>query len=211
MKEYRIEERINKNEETNEILYISGLVDVISFLMSELKSFLEKEKRYFGLAKSYMNSIDGALGRAYEKIGESDIEVFEKILYVFKPLIIIEFNRLKQKGLSSGDSVICLTRKLLEIILEYQEDHPLEKEIKTLKKLIDRYYDNIRNKAKLDNLYNYSNNIRLGIENQWVGKYGAYSLNLDPSIRPKEEFTGDNIKLEEQDNTITEITWIGEQ
>lgn len=209
------ENRVNKSNSIDETLYISGLIDMLEFLMLELKGFLKDEGRFFGLAKSYMNSIDEANKKINNgRFSEGEIDVFEKILFLYKPILINEFKRLKEKKLSSGDSVICLSRKILSIILE-TENHPNKKEIKTIKKLIDKFFENIKNKAKNDPLYVLSNFIRTNFKNGWIGKYNSNYLQLEEKrelVIDKEVINGDNIRLEEGNNSkITEITWTEEQ
>ena len=52
-----IEKRIMPDISVSEELYISGLLDVTSYLCSELTSFLIEEERYVGITKSFMHSI----------------------------------------------------------------------------------------------------------------------------------------------------------
>lgn len=211
MKKYDYENRISKDIKIDEIQYARCLLDVIEFLSIELIEFLKKEGRFFGLAKSYMNSIKDSYSKLNKNILEEDMEMFDRVLYLFKPLIISEFNRLKQKRLSEGDSTICIMKRILEIISEIQ-DNPNIKELNTVKKIIEKFYNNIKNKSKLDPLYYLSNFTRLNINNGSVGKYRSDVLNLNNSNLPKEKFIGDNVKLQEDSNNkISEISWTEEK
>lgn len=211
MKKYDYENRISKDIKIDEIQYARCLLDVIEFLSIELTEFLKKEGRFFGLAKSYMNSIKDSYSKLNKNILEEDMEMFDRVLYLFKPLIISEFNRLKQKRLSEGDSTICIMKRILEIISEIQ-DNPNIKELNTVKKIIEKFYNNIKNKSKLDPLYYLSNFTRLNINNGNVGKYRSDVLNLNNSNLPKEKFIGDNVKLQEDSNNkISEISWTEEK
>lgn len=211
MKKYDYENRISKDIKIDEIQYARCLLDVIEFLSIELIEFLKKEGRFFGLAKSYMNSIKDSYSKLNKNILEEDMEMFDRVLYLFKPLIISEFNRLKQKRLSEGDSTICIMKRILEIISEIQDNHNT-KELNTVKKIIEKFYNNIKNKSKLDPLYYLSNFTRLNINNGNVGKYRSDVLNLNNSNLPKEKFIGDNVKLQEDSNNkISEISWTEEK
>ena len=61
-------------------------------------------------------NIKESYNRVSCKVSESDIEIYGKLLYLFKPLLKKEFRRLKSKKLSSGDSAIIMIHKILEII-----------------------------------------------------------------------------------------------
>lgn len=203
------EKRIDVNSFTEESLYIRGLIDIVDFLVQELKIFLKEEGRFFGLAKSYIDSIENTLKNINVDIEPEDLIIFGKILYLYKPLILSEFKRLKNKRLSSGDSVICIIKKLTDIICEKDEENI--KGVKTIKKLIYKFFDNIRNKAKNDPLYYFSNFIKTNLEKGYIGIFETNSFSLRTNEIVKEVFEGDNIKLEENENSISEITWIGEK
>ena len=198
-----IDKRIDKDIIINDDLFSSGLLDVTDFLCSSLKIFLEKEGRFLGIVKSYMSSIDDAFNRFNNSLEEEDYEVFGRILYLLKPIIIREFSRLKRKRLSEGDCVILIIRKLLTIIEECPE-YSNKKELKTILKIINKLFDNIRNKGKKDVMYNFSNQVKILKNSGNVGKYSLDKLDLTQIIKDKSPIEGDGLKvsLGNEDNVI---------
>lgn len=198
-----IDKRIDKDIIINDDLFSSGLLDVTDFLCSSLKIFLEKEGRFLGIVKSYMSSIDDAFNRFNNNLEEEDYEVFGRILYLLKPIIIREFSRLKRKRLSEGDCVILIIRKLLTIIEECPE-YSHKKELKTILKIINKLFNNIRNKGKKDVMYNFSNQVKILKDSGNVGKYSLDKLDLTQIIKDKSPIEGDGLKvsLGNEDNVI---------
>lgn len=198
-----IDKRIDQNITINEDLFLTSLLDVTDFLCSSLKIFLEKEGRYLGIVKSYMSSIDSAFERFNDKLEEEDYLVFGKILYLVKPIIIKEFNRLKRKKLSEGDCVILMIKRILSIISEYP-DFNYKKELKTLSKVINKLFDNIRNRNKNDVMYNFSNQIKMLKSSGYVGKYTLDKLDLTLPAKEKLllEDDGLRVSLSTEDNVI---------
>lgn len=201
-----INKRIDPNIMISEDLFSSGLLDVIDFLSFNLKTFLEKEGRYLGIVKSYTNSMDRAFDRFNEDLSDEDISVFGKILYLLKPTLTREFLRLRNKKLSEGDCTILMIRRLLNIINE-NPDYSHKKEVKTLLKIINSMYDNIRNKNKKDSMYNFSNTIKNLKQSGSIGKYSIDTLELTGEKKEKEVYQGDSIIIEsESDLKISEQT-----
>lgn len=182
-------------ETVDEGTYALGLLDIVEFLYIDLQGLMKREDRCFGIVKSYFNSISDAYGKIHE--GENDlvlIDKFGKILYLFKPILKREFKRLVERGLSPADSNICIMRKLLGIIEECQE-LSCKKEAKTIKKIIDKLWDNIRNYAKKDSLYNLANTIKTYILKGTIGKHCLDKFTIETENRPKEKLTGENDRL----------------
>lgn len=201
-----INKRIDPNIMISEDLFSSGLLDVIDFLSFNLKTFLEKEGRYLGIVKSYTNSMDKAFDKFNEDLSDEDISVFGKILYLLKPTLVREFLRLRNKKLSEGDCTILMIRRLLNIINE-NPDYSHKKEVKTLLKIINSMYDNIRNKNKKDSMYNFSNTIKNLKQSGSIGKYSIDTLELTSEKKEKEIYQGDSIIIEsESDLKISEQT-----
>lgn len=190
-----IDKRIDRDIIVNEDLFLSGLLDVSDFLCSSLKIFLEREGRFLGIVKSYISSIDGAFERFNKELEDEDYEVFGKILYLVKPIIMREFSRLKRKKLSEGDCVILMIRRLLMIAEEYPEfSH--RKEMKTVLKVVNKLFDNIRNKGKRDVMYNFSNQIKMLKNSGSVGKYTLDRLDLTLPSKEKSPLEDDGLRVD---------------
>lgn len=201
-----IEKRIMPDISVSEELYISGLLDVTSYLCSELTSFLIEEERYVGITKSFMHSINDAFISINKDVEEDDIDIYEKILFLYKPIIVREFNRLKSKSLSPGDSTVIIIKKIIEIVSGHEYKH--NRELRTIRKVINKFFDNIKNRAKKDPLYNLSNTIKTYMEKGAIGKYSLDHISLKSENAEKQELVGTGIRInEETDNKITEVTW----
>ena len=200
-----IDKRIDKNIVINEDLFSSGLLDVTDFLCSSLKLFLEKEGRYLGIVKSYMSSIDNAFERFNSNLEEEDYGIFGKILYLLKPIIVREFSRLRRKKLSEGDCVILIIRKLLLIIGE-SSDYSHKKEQKTILKVVNKLFDNIRNGGKKDVMYNFSNQVKLLKHSGAIGKYTLDKLDLTQINKEKSPIEGDGLKVDlSSENNVIDL------
>lgn len=201
-----IEKRIMPDISVSEELYISGLLDVTSYLCSELTSFLIEEERYVGITKSFMHSINDAFISINKDVEEDDIDIYEKILFLYKPIIVREFNRLKSKSLSPGDSTVIIIKKIIEIVSGHEYKH--NRELRTIRKVINKFFDNIKNRAKKDPLYNLSNTIKTYMEKGAIGKYSLDHISLKSENAEKQELIGTGIRInEETDNKIAEVTW----
>lgn len=149
-----IEKRIAENIQVPEDMYLEGLLDITGFLFSELTQFLENEHRYIGITKSYIHTVKLTIERIDQSVRPEDIEIYGRILYLYKPFLKKEFKRLRNKKLTAGDSVIVIINKIIEIIVqEKKQDFRFHKEVRTLRKIISKFFENIRNKKKKDPLY----------------------------------------------------------
>jgi hypothetical protein len=200
-----IDKRIDKDITINEDLFLSGLLDITDFLLVSLKAFLEKEGRFLGIVKSYMSSIDIAFEKFNNCLEDEDYEIFAKLLYLLKPIIIKEFNRLRRKKISEGDCVILIMRKLLNIIEENSE-YSYKREVKTILKIINKLFNNIRNKGKKDVMYNFSNQIKILKSSGNIGKYSLDKLDLTQLVREKSLLEDDGLRVDlSSENSIIDL------
>ena len=195
-KEFDLSQRVGSGEPIELNLYLSGLLDVVEYLCIDLEDLLAQENRKFGIVKSYINSIRGAFKKANEDVCEEDLEVYGKILYLYKPLLKKNFTRLVSRGLSPADADICIIRKIL-LILEETESFSKLREAMTVKKVITKLYDNIRNRAKEDSLYIMANTIRTYMDKGLIGKHNldTFSIIDTETPQPKSELQGSNTRL----------------
>ena len=197
--------RISPDWVVGETTYVAGLLDVVEFLFVELEDLLKKEDRYFGIVKSYTSSIREAYSRINSKVEEEDIDIFGRILFLYKPLIIKEFRRLKGRRLSPADACITIIHKLLEIISEYE----IGGEVKTVSKVIGKLWDNIRNTAKNDSLYYFSDLIKSTMKKGEVGKYPSSQLVLRAEEQEKTALENPGERISEDSGTkVMEINLI---
>lgn len=206
-----IEKRIDENITIPEDLFSSGLLDTTDFLCSSLKEFLNKEERFLGIVKSYINSMDRAYENFNKDLTDEESDIYGRVLFLIKPLIVREFSRLRRKKLSEGDCVIVMIRKILTIIKEEVHEYTHMKEVKTIMKVINRLYDNIRHRSKTDAMYNFSNQIRILLKSGAVGKYQLNKLNLTLLSRDKEVYSGPESKVSSDTGKVVEISWTEEK
>lgn len=194
-----IEKRIAEGIQIPEDLYLEGLLDITSFLFSELKNFLEEENRYIGITKSYIHTVNLTFNKINQLVREEEINIYGKILYLYKPLLKKEFKRLRGKKLTSGDSVIVIINKILNIIFQDKgQDFRFHKEVRTLKKIISKFYNNIRNRRKEDSLYSLSNAIKEFKKDGIIGKYPLDTFSFVDAQNVKEELVNPGERLKEE-------------
>jgi hypothetical protein len=184
--------------------YAAGILDITEFLFVEMIDLLKLEDRCFGIVKSYIHSIRGAYSKVNQQVAEEDIEIYDRLLFLYKPLIIREFKRLKNKHLSPADACITILHRLLDIIsdvpnFEFKAEH------KTIKKVIGKLWDNIRNNAKKDPLYHFSELIRDGMKDGIVGKYPLAQINLKDVDRVNPVLKNPGERMKEENNKVMEI------
>lgn len=158
--------------------YLTGLMDTTEFLFTELQVFMTREGRNKGIVISYFKQLRQAYDNINEDVTEEDIETYGRVLYLLKPLIISEYRRLKQR-LSNADAIITLYKKIIDIVAENIDGYIYAKEVKIVKRVLDRLWDNIKNGAKRSALFNFSNQIKYYKSNGLVGKYQHDRLNLE--------------------------------
>ena len=161
-------------KEINITQYQEGILDICDFLVVELTEFLKDEGRYKYRMLDYIKSIRDEFDKTNKNITEEDINIYGRVLYVLNRSIIRDYQRLRMKRLSPADSVLCIMMKLIDVSesLEGGENRFIKEQSK-IKKVIQKLYDNIRNKAKYDHLWKIENSIRDSVK---INKWGTLSL-----------------------------------
>lgn len=161
-------------KEINITQYQEGILDICDFLVVELTEFLKDEGRYKYRMLDYIKSIRDEFDKTNKNITEEDINIYGRVLYVLNRSIIRDYQRLRMKRLSPADSVLCIMMKLIDVSesLEGGENRFIKEQSK-IKEVIQKLYDNIRNKAKYDHLWKIENSIRDSVK---INKWGTLSL-----------------------------------
>lgn len=183
-----INSRIDPDLIIDEELFSLGLVFVTKYLCEPLKEYMEKENRFLGIVKSYMSSIYNTYNKVTCEVVDENCDEYTlggRILFLLKPILVREFNRLRSKKISEGDCIILMIRRILQMIIEIDQ-FSFSNEAKTLEKIIEKLYSNIKNKNKKDVMYNFSNQIR---NLRTAGNIGKYSLDKIVFSLPKKEKT----------------------
>jgi len=199
--EYDISSRISEEiqEELSREDYVSYLVWILQLLYKDLKNFLDEEGRNFGIMISYRTSMDSA----FNKITYNNEELCMKTTYLFKNVFRCEFRRLVRRGLSKADALICIIRKFNDLLLE-NINYEYLKELRTIKKVIDKLYNNIKRYAKEDPLLCLANTVRKAEENLWVGKYNLSNYSVQQEEIEHTELTDDGVRIDEEKGIWTE-------
>ena len=157
-----------------------------------------------------MNTLDQTYNKFNQNLSEVDSDIYGRILFLLKPILIKEFIRLRKKKISEGDCIIVMIKKILSIISEIPE-FQFRKEVKTGLKVVTRMYDNIKNRFKKDALYNFSNTIRSKMALGQIGKYSLDKFDLtEIENKEKEIYSGPEAIVSHDSNKVTEISWTGE-
>ena len=158
--------------------FVSGLLDIVDILRVKIVQRLEEEGRYFGLAKSYMDSICSEFDKINKNVTEEDVEIFGRTLFLLKPLLIREFKRSVGKGLSAADTIILISRKILEICIASSPKHYHIQEAKVIKSILDKFHGNMRNKFKDESYFFLATTIYEAMEKEMTGRYQLDDIEL---------------------------------
>lgn len=207
-----IDRRIDKNVVVEDNIYFNALLHLCETIIPTFKDFLEKEGRFSGLAKSYVHSIQETFSYINEEVEDKEFEIYEKIIYIFKPTILKEFNYLKSRRLSEGDSIIIILRKIMEILIDSSpSDYEYIRRMKTIHKILSKFYENIKNTKKSAKLFQLSDNLKYCIEKTAVGKYPLSKIDFSDNykkVRGGEILTNPGSRmLDDSENKISEISW----
>lgn len=190
-----------KKEKISRESHIGGVLTVIANLVSDLEELLEEEGRYHGAPVRYVDE----LRKIFKTIlleGEQ-LSIYNEVKYLYKPLLIVEFNFLKKRKVTSADCVIIILYRLLEQ-LETYDWCEWRDQLKKCKEVMYKFFNNIRNPAKNSKLVFLISNMTSLVEMGATGKRG-----LDYITLQKEEIKDvpliDNTKFEETTNKISEI------
>ena len=199
-------DRVSQDYSISETSYITGVVEITEYLFIELIDLLKTEDRCFGIVKSYINSMKGAYEKVCESLSEEDIDISDRILYLYKPLILKEFARLKNRRLSPADSAITLIHRLLDIISNIDSEYEFKSELGTLERVIGKLWDNIRNKSKNDSLYYFSDILRTNMSKGLIGKFTLSHISLKEEVREKQLLKNPGVRVkQDSENKIIEI------
>lgn len=166
------------NKEINSTQYQEGILDVCDFLVVELTEFLKDEGRYKYRMLDYIKSIKDEFDITHASMTEDDTNIYGRVLYVLKKSIIQDYKRLRIRRLSPADSVLCIILKLINVSESIEGQNRYTKEQGEIKKVIQKLYDNIRNKAKYDHLKRIEESIKTSIETKKWGTLSLDELNL---------------------------------
>ena len=205
MKKNTLERRVQTGEYVGDSIYASGLFRICQYLFLDLSDLLETEGRRFGVMISYLDSVYQICKLVNI---ENDDDTSQKIIYLYKPLVISEFKRLCRKHISRADAVIILLKRILEIITEI-DSFQFSREAKSLLKIVDKLFDNIRNKAKNTSLEKMTTWMTDFLDQGLVGRYGLDKMSIldEEEKRARTTLIGSGVRIKEEHSKILEVTW----
>lgn len=196
--------RADKKQTVDKSVYFEGVLDITSYLFLELWKFMKEENRYFGIIPTYEREVAEDIEKFNESVKLEDIEIYGKILYLFKPLLIKDFKKLCAKHLSKADAVIVLLHKLIDILRKEDKENRAER----IQKIVEKLYNNIRNNAKKMLLPILTSSIDYYMRMGWVGKCATYEIYIEEERTVKKEpLEGSGLRFDESENCISEIVW----
>lgn len=163
-----ITERLSKDK-TSRKLHFAGLLTILANLSTDLEELLYEEMRFFGRAKQYMKSVDSIFKTILIDDGDENRKIYNRIKYLYKPVIINVFNLLQSKKLSKADSIIVIINRFLSVLESY--DTEWKDSLKECKSIITNLFDNIRYNTKYSNLSTLTNSINDLISMNALGKF----------------------------------------
>lgn len=201
--------RVNNKETVDREVYADGVFDIISYLCLELWDFMKQENRFFGIIPIYKKSVDKSIENFNNSIEDwNNIEIYGKVLYLFKPLLIRSYKRLCSKHLSKADCIIVILYKITDL-LKNSPHFTHKAELKNIHRIVKKLYDNIRNNAKTTDLLSLVSSINYYLEKGWVGKTAIYEFNIGEENRAatKTLLEGSGVRLDNGNRCVSEIVW----
>lgn len=197
-----ITERLSKDK-TSRKLHFSGLLTILANLSTDLEELLYEEKRFFGRAKQYMISIDNIFKTILIDDGNENRKTYNRVKYLYKPILINTFDFLQSKRLSKADCVIVIMNRFLNVLDSY--DTEWKEPIKECKTIITNLFDNIKYNTKYSNLSTLTNSINDLISMNALGKYELDYITVQKAVKQEEN---NNKKKEEKtkSNKTTKIS-----
>ena len=210
-------QQLNKRIGYNVIIpnyeYFLGIVPLLGFLINDLEKFLDQEGRYYGIMVTYVHKTREILKNIRPELEEGDDIIWKQIIFLYKPVILKEYKKFLKRNVTRADAIICITRKILEIILTYAEDDLFEK-FNNIYIIFNKMYANIKNKGKEYSLPLLCSVVDGSIEEGLVGLHKLDKFSIveeENKRRAKNEINGSGIRIKESsDNLISEVSWIDE-
>ncbi len=193
--------------------YFLGIVPLLGFLINDLEKFLDQEGRYYGIMVTYVHKTREILKNIRPELEEGDDIIWKQIIFLYKPVILKEYKKFLKRKVTRADAIICITRKILEIILTYAEDDLFEK-FNNIYIIFNKMYANIKNKGKEYSLPLLCSVVDGSIGEGLVGLHKLDKFSIveeENKRRAKNEINGSGIRIKESsDNLISEVSWIDE-
>ena len=205
-KDLHLERRMQTDLIVSEEVYLSSLFDIVQWLVLDMEEFAKDEGRFFGIMPTYFITMRNSISRFNMNCTEDDCDIYGKVFYLLKPVIVNEFFRLENKKLSKADRLIVISKRLLDLIstIGHEIGYEIEKlsNIEDVNVIITKMFDRIRNDGKNTELKFMTNIMKDFISTGRVGKSEIHSF----SMKDEMEKRAINKQQPIQNNTIIEET-----
>ena len=202
--DFHLERRIQKDLVVSEEIYLSGLFDITQWLIMDLEGFVKEEGRFFGVMPGYFISMKAYYSQFNQGCTEDDCDIYGKIMYLFKPILLHEYGKLEQRHLSKADRVIVMMKRILDMTekIATSLSHPKTECIKGVNGIITKIYDRIKNNGKTLELRYMTTTMKSYLERGVVGKICVDEFGLQSEIDKRANNSkpiepGKNIMMEE--------------
>lgn len=188
-------------------------------LLNDLEKFLDKEGRYYGIMVTNIRKIRQAIKSL--EIPEEEFmdhtELENRIIYLYKPIVVQEHKKFLRKRVSKADSIICICKKVLDISSPLMVDVDFSDKditsVELVQSIIDHFYDNIKNKNKEYSCSLLTDILSSCIDESLIGSYesGGFSIVREEERRKKKSLLeGSGIRIDSSDVKIAEVSWTEE-
>lgn len=205
-KDLHLERRMQTDLIVSEEVYISSLFDIVQWLVLDMEEFAKEEGRFFGIMPTYFMTMRNSISKFNATCTEDDCDIYGKVFYLLKPVIVNEFFRLENKKLSKADRLIVISKRLLDLISTTSKDMGYEREklsrIEEVNVIITKMFDRIRNDGKNTELKFMINTMKDFIVSGRVGKSEIHSFSMKDELEKRTSYKQQPI----QNNTIIEET-----
>jgi len=188
--ELNLERRVQKDLVVSDDLYLEGLFDIVQWLLCDLESYIKDENRFFGIMPIYFRDIKKSVSSFNQDCTEDECNIYGKIFYLFKPIIIKEFVKLRLRRLSNADCLIVMIKRILDLL----EDEGNKRESLKLKDfqgvnaIITKMFDRIKNNNKKSTLKTLIDSFRTYIDLGSVGRVCIDEFSMKNEISRRESF-----------------------
>ena len=183
-----LDRRVQKDLIVSDDVYICGLFDIVQWLVFDMEGFAKEEGRYFGIMPTHFYNMKQAFSRFNKGCTEDMCDIYGKIFYLFKPLIINEYGKLGDRKLSKADRIIVISKRILDLLVSIGEerDHEKLEPMKSVQEIITKMFNRIRNDGKNIELRRLIALMKQYIDKGVVGKICVDEFSMQSEIEKRE-------------------------
>lgn len=198
------QKRVDKELDIGFDLFELSFLGLLNSLIIEMKKAYQEEGRYVGLGKTGIIDLSECVSNldlAIPEIPEEELKGYDvdnyinKLIYLYKPIIKKSYNKLTNRRISKGDSILLILRKIVDCIEEIGLFEEYSSYLDRFSKILNKLWGNIKHRGKNSNLYSLAFVIKTLVPEKAVGKYELEEIGL---LEPKDLSTTDSTKVGEE-------------